>query len=491
MKKVLGTGAIGVGVGALVLLCSYYGMGLATEKMLKKSIVALNQTNGTTVVLQDYKRGWFRSHAELKWSMKVPQSSAPPQGHNTVMIAHSIYTFEMPFDIYHGPVMLVDSKPHFGLGYAQSTARLPAAFAHELNETYDLTTGKLTYAIHILVSYLNNTTIQFLVPTYKLQAKKGDDYFQWLGLQTEIVVSSNKQRLQGDVALEGFSWFKKDIEGILGPVKTEYDMHQVLNEFYIGKVQLDVPALTLFRKAQGGQSPQPLLRIVDAQIHSESDIENGLFATTISAKAKELALGNKSYINDTLNISLKNLDANVLAAMNRKIRDIQHSGHDKKPAAWLLMPDVPALLSKGAQLNMSDFEFTMLDGHVQADVKLSLPNEKMTNPFQLLQKMNGESHLRLSETVVTNWLHDVIKKSMLQKATKPVHTSVEKESQPSPINIADIETQTAAKVAEKKREWTHSGVLILEGQNYLILIKLENGKLTINGHAFSPALLTI
>jgi uncharacterized protein YdgA (DUF945 family) len=340
------------------------------------------------------------------------------------------------------------------------------------------------------VSYLNSTTIQFLVPAYKLEAKKGDDYFQWLGLKTEIVVSSNKQRLQGDVALEGFSWFKKDIEGILGSVKTEYDMHQVLNEFYIGKVQVDVPALTLIRKAQG-QSPQPLFRIVDAQIHSESDIENGLFATTISAKAKEFALGNKSYTNDAMNISLKNLDANVLAAMNRKIRDIQHSGHNKKSAAWLLMPDVPGLLSKGAQLNMSDFEFTMLDGHVQADVQLSLPNEKMTNPFQLLQKINGESHLRISETVVTNWLHDVIKKSMVQKATKLAHTSVEKEAQPSPINIADIETQTAAKVAEKKREWTNSGVLVLEGQDYLILIKLENGKLTINGHAFSPSLLTI
>jgi hypothetical protein len=91
----------------------------------------------------------------------------------------------------------------------------------------------------------------------------------------------------------------------------------------------------------------------------------------------------------------------------------------------------------------------MLDGHVQADVQLSLPNEKMTNPFQLLQKINGESHLRISETVVTNWLHDVIKKSMVQKATKLAHTSVEKEAQPSPINIADIETQTAAKVAEK------------------------------------------
>ncbi len=490
MKKVLGMGAIGVGVGALVLLCSYYGMGLATEKMLKKNITALNQKNGMAVVIQDYKRGWFRSHAELKWSMKSPQSSAPPQGHNTVMIPSTIYTFVMPLDIYHGPVMFVDAKPHFGLGYAQSTARLPAAFAHELKETYDLTAGKLTYAIHILVSYLNNTTIQFFVSTYKLQAKKGNDYFQWLGLQTEIVVSSNKQRLQGDMALEGFSWFKKDIEGIAGPVKTEYDMHQVLNELYIGKVQVDVPTLTLFRKVQG-QSPQPVFRIVGAQIHSESDIKNGLFATTISATAKELALGDRSYTNDALNISLKNLDANVLAAMNRKIRDVQRSGNNQKPAVWLLMPDVPALLSKGAQLTMSDFELTMLDGHVKADVQLSLPNEQMTNPFQLLQKINGESHLRVSETVVTKWLHAVIEKSMLQKATKQAQTSVEKEAQPATLNMADIETKTSAKVAEKKKEWIDSGVLVPDGQDYLILIKLDNGKLTINGHAFSPALLTI
>ncbi len=488
MKKMLGLGAIGVVVGVLVVLGSYYGMGLGTEKILKKNIDVFNQTNGTDVVIQNYHRGWFCSHAELKWSMKVPQSASPPMGHNTTMIPNKVYTFEIPLDIHHGPVMFVDSNLRFGLGYARSKAPLPAAFEQELSEKYDLKSEKLTYSVGIMVSYLNNTTIQFIVPKYKLLAKQGNDYFQWLGFKTDIIVSSNKKRLRGDLTLDGLSWFNNKIQGELGPVKTEYDMKQGLDGLYIGKAKLNLPALEVSTK-EPDQEPQQVLQIVGAQIRTESNIQNGLFNTSLSAKVNQLVLSNKSYMNNVLDISVKNLDAKVLASMNRKVRDMQRSGHSKQPA-WILMPDVPALLSKGAQLSIVDFEVTMPDGHVKADVNLSLPNENMTNPFQLLQKISGESNLRLSETVVTKWLQVAIKKSLLLKAKKQVPVSTEQEGQPA-VNMVDIEEQTTKKVAEKTREWIDAGILVQKGQDYLVLVKLAKGKLLINGHPFSPALLAI
>ncbi len=76
---------IGLSIAVVVLLGSYYGMGVATEKALKKNIDVLNQSNGAVVTVQHYQRGWFRSHAELQWTIKIPQNCAsygdgPAQG---------------------------------------------------------------------------------------------------------------------------------------------------------------------------------------------------------------------------------------------------------------------------------------------------------------------------------------------------------------------------------------------------------------------------
>lgn len=500
MKKWLRLLAVFV-VLVIVLLGGYYAMGVGTEMTLKRNISLLNRSNGqvndsVAVAIESYQRGWFNSHATLKWTLTVPDSTSTDMLHRTVMTPHKVYTFEVPLDIHHGPVMWADSKLLMGLGYARTHMGLPAGYEKELDKVYNLKSARLTYDINILVSFLNKTTIQLKVPNYKLLAKKGSDYFQWLGLKTEIEVSGNKQRLQGNLALDGFSWLKNGIQGTLGAVTGDYDIHQELGSLYVGKAQISLPSLVVSTR------DQEILRIINAQLSSESDIQKGLFHSSISASLSNLAWSDRVYSNGALDISFKNFDADVLAAINRKLNEAQRISQSSQSMVWSLLPDLPALLSKGAQLNMSNFTFSMPDGHVKADASLSLPNEVMTNPFQLLQKINGISHLRISPSVITNWMQTMMRHTVQIKMQKQVlnQAAIQAQAaaggviqdQPLPsLDNAAIEDQVTARVSEKMHEWIDSGVLVQDGEDYLIIFKLINGKLFINGHPFSPALLTI
>ena len=487
MKKTLSLGIIGAGVGIVLFLGSYYGMGIATERVLKKNIEALSQSNGIALELQNYHRGWFQSQAILKWTMKTAQSVTPPLGHHTVMLPRKEYLFDIPLNIYHGPAIVTGSKFRFGLGYAKAQIALPNAFVQELSAEYVVPTNKLLATMEVMVSYLNKINTKFLVPNYALHAKNGVDYLQWQKLKSNITVALNKQQVQGVLSLHGFAWSKQDMEGILSSARTTYDMQQGLYGLYVGTAKLDLPSLLVTQKLKD-QPAQSVLRLVGAHLRTASSIQNALFDTSISLKIKELGLPGKEYLNNVLNVSFKNLDANTLASMNRKLAELQRPGHTNQPVTWVLIADLPALLSKGAQLTVDNFEITTHEGDVKAKVYLNLPKEAMNNPFQLLQKINGESHFRVSKVILNNWLQTMIKRSLLQKEAKQIASTSEGNQ---PILPRDINAETSARTNEKIKEWVDAGVLVQEEQDYLILMTLTNGKLLINGHPFSPALLTI
>lgn len=494
MKKWISLGVVFL----LILLCGYYGMGIGTERTLKKNIDVLNQSNEIVVSLERYQRGWFRSQADLKWTIKVPQSKSDQITQRTVFKTTKTFTFEIPVEIYHGPIMWVHSKLLFGLGFAHASAKLPAEYEKKLAENYNFQPGKFKYSINVLINYLNNATIQLSVPQYVLRAKQGENFFQWLGMGTSIVVSGDKQRMQGDFYLKGFSWKDQGVKGILGPVKADYDMRQALTNLYTGTAQLKFSSMVIFKQ------DETILRISNAQIQSDSDIQNGLFNSTFSANLNQLVIWNKIYSRNILDLSFKNLDASVLALMNRKLGELQHSNPnntDKQKLFWTLIPDLPALLSKGAQMKIDNFETNLPNGHIKVDLALNLPNENLTNPLQLVQKIDGESHIRISQTVLSQWIENNMRKLMTAKMQKQAlnremqavgsEPAKDQNTHAPALKIDDAAALATTKAKEKIKEWTDSKILVQEGTDYLILLKLMNGKLFINGHVFDPSLLTI
>ena len=57
MKKIAGLAVF----LAVLILGSYYGTGIVTERTLKKNIALLDHSNGWAFEMAEYKRGFYRS----------------------------------------------------------------------------------------------------------------------------------------------------------------------------------------------------------------------------------------------------------------------------------------------------------------------------------------------------------------------------------------------------------------------------------------------
>ena len=69
MKKLAGL----IIILAVLILGGYYGMGVLTERTIKKNIEVINQSNGLFAQIEQYNRGWFSSDAKIKWRLHVPE----------------------------------------------------------------------------------------------------------------------------------------------------------------------------------------------------------------------------------------------------------------------------------------------------------------------------------------------------------------------------------------------------------------------------------
>src|SRR5688500_11452332 len=99
MKKLTGL----VLILAVLILGGYYGMGVITERTIKKNIAVINQTNGLYADIEQYNRGWFSSDAKVKWRLHVPERIVKNDDGTSRTVAAQDYNVAMSMKVYHGP----------------------------------------------------------------------------------------------------------------------------------------------------------------------------------------------------------------------------------------------------------------------------------------------------------------------------------------------------------------------------------------------------
>ena len=462
MKKLVGLGV----VIATLILGGYYGMGVITERTLKKNIVMINQSNGLTIEVVKYDRGWCHSKALLNWSMHIPARTVTNDSGQTTTAPAQDYQMQMPLDIDHGPMMIVDSKPLFGLGFARSEIVLPKPYAEQFASTFTAQSTQPVLHLGVFVSYLNDSTLRMRLPTFKLISKDGNSQFEWLGMSSDINISSGGNNVNGHVAFEGINWLKDQVNAALGHVTSDYDLHRTNLDLYLGNANLTLPSLHV---TQGDKS---LLDVEKLNVHSSSDIKEGLFNSNFKATLSKLLTNDKIYGPALLDVSIQNLDAAVLAKMNDQANAMQQ-GSDVQPNQVMLslMPELPKLLSKGAKFEVSELSLAMPEGIIKGTLVVSLPSSGVDNPFQLIQKIQGQGKFVFSAAVMKQLVSDSIKHKLQQK-------------EPG-VLAQDIDQQASAQLAAM----VQSGLLSLQGSDYVIEFKLAEGQLSVNAKPFNSAMM--
>lgn len=313
MKKLTGL----VIILAVLILGGYYGMGILTERTVKKTVEVINQSNGLFADIQQYKRGWFCSDALVKWRLHVPERVVKDDDGKLQTTPAQDYQMEMPIKIYHGPIIYANKQLRFGMGFAQTVFPFPEKYNQQFNELFSQDSEKPQLDLSIFVNYLNKSTVELSIPSFKLTAKDGNGKFNWMGMDSTTSMSSNLDKVEGEIEFDGAEFSKDDTKLSLGKVISEYDLHKTTTGLYLGQASFSLPSLAVVVK------DQKMFEISELTLSSSSDIDDNLFSTHFSAALKSLFANGQNYGPGEVEMSLRNLDAEVLAKINEQANAMQ------------------------------------------------------------------------------------------------------------------------------------------------------------------------
>lgn len=488
MKKFIGV----VVILAAIFLGSYYGMGIVTERTLKKNLAMVNQSNGLYVDIEQYNRGWFKSVALLNWRLHIPARVEKNSDGQQVSIPEKDYNLQMPLTIAHGPVILANATVLFGLGYAYTDLNLPKVYAEQFDKQYSDASIKPRLNISVFVNYFNNCRLHINAPAFNLVDKQGKSQFQWLGLDSDVSISSKMTHVDGSVTIDGMSLVKDNVKAVLGKTVSDYDLNRAENGLYLGDANLSFPSLVVTR------DDMKVFEVEQLDLHSSSNVRNGLFSSDFKSELEKMITGGKVYGPGALEVSINKLDAQVLAQINEQITMIQQgSDQDRQQALLSLLPELPKLVSKGAEFEISKFSLVMPEGVINGDLKISLPSDNTANPFQLIQKIQGKGNVRVAAAVLKTLVKDSVKQKML---SQPPATTVVQNDVPAtagtvviqtqtPVNPQDMEQQAATQADEKISSLVKAGLLSVQGTDYVLKLKLSQGQLSVNDRPFNPGMM--
>lgn len=483
MKKIIGL----VTILAVALLGGYYITGVLTEKTLKKNIATINDPNGLGTNFTEYQRGWFKSTAVLDATLHIPARTVKNAQGQPEIIAEQNLHLPIPMTINHGPIIIADDGIHFGIGYARSVITIPADYQAQFDAMFAPSSEKPKFDISIFVNYLTRSTVQFGVPPFKAITKENNINFDWKGIESASVLSPNMDKLIGNLDFNGVHTFKaKEFDVDLGEVDIEYDMKKVASGIFLGPASFYLDSFVMTVKGE------KTFQISDLSIKNDSGIKDGLFYAKLDFSLDKIDSKEKSYGPGEFSITIKNLDAPALLKIHQQAMAMQQAEESQRQQyAMSMIPELPALLSKGPELEVSKFEFTMPEGSIEGHLKFSIPKEENSNPLQMMQKLEGDGKISMPVAVLKMLMTQSVKQKLAAQPNteQALMEQLQKDGTASADSAKTTEQQAATTVDSRIANLVKSGAIVQDGTNYLIEFELKEGKLTVNGKPFSPAMM--
>jgi len=471
------------------------------KRQLKRNIEVVNQSTALTVKIAQYTRHWFHSSAVIDVLIHVPeQVETNKEGKSDTTPAQD-YTMNVPVTIYHGPVIYTGSHVSFGLGYAESDLNLPKELVEKLSPYLSAESTSPKLKLSVFVDYTNKSRFQVEVPAFKLLAKESKDELEWLGMVGDINVSSDLKKISGDITLDGINIIKDKIKGVLGKVTSDYSLHKTEDNLYLGQAGVSIPSLVVT------QEDHPLFAVTQLKARTENGVENGLFESTSKMSLDKVVANDKTYGPGLLEISIKNIDAKVLARLNTQVNKMQRtSGAERQQTMFAMLPEIPKLLAQGPRFEISTLKLTVPDGDIDGHFTIALPKTDAVNPFQIMQKIEGDGKFQVPAAIVKRAFIESLKQKATAQASlqsavmaqmnddksmpevKATATAaVATPAAPDAVNQDAVVQQATAEADKKLTALVEAKVLVQDGQNILLEFHLAQGKLTLNGHPFDPA----
>jgi|GEM_PF-6496450 len=447
---------------AILILVSYYIMGRIVESTLNKNIKALPKTPMLTLKLNKYDRGWFSSQAALTLIMHLPEQRSANSSGQAQLTPPLDMDLSFPLIINHGPIIMTEAGIRFGMGH--------------------VTTQPETH-YNVLVDYSNHTRMRYTFPSLEINTRMGPEnlHFEFKGITATLGLSPTVDSVVGKIAVHGLNGLVKNVVFNMSEIVNNFNVSRREGWLWIGRNHLTIPSIEF---SEGNH--QFVLEALDFSL--ATDITNDLLNADYNMSLQKLTVENKTWGPGVIKLQVKNLDPAAMARVNQASWNLVQNTAHRELFAITLISEYSNLMSKGAELNLSELNLTFPEGKITGNLTLSLPKgDAGGNPEKMMQKAVGNGQFRASIAVIKSLMVEAIQRNLERQqaqivAQEPNAASVAQVSV-DPVNTHD---QAVAQTDQILQEYINKGILKIDGSDYVMIIKLENQQLMINGQVVGP-----
>jgi len=477
MKKLIGL----VVIVAVLVLGSYFGFGMVTEYKIRDSVKVLNAVDNMYAEVKDYNRGLFHATAEVEWNVNVPERVVKSATGGTSMVPAKEYKFTMPLKVSHGPVIFSDAGIKFGLGYGRTDIDLPSKFQEQFDALFTKDSSKPQLDLSVFVNYLAKTRFKAEVPAFQLVGKQGNGKLDWKGMDSSVRMNSDLSSVDGSINLNGMEFSRDTTTVTMEAVTTTYELAKSAYGLFTGTAEVNFPSLMVMDK------DKKLFALESLAVDSSSDVSGDVLNSHVNLSLNALFVNNETFGPANIEMAVRNLDAEAMGKINALSQDIQSDDKAKKQRAMMsMMAEVPNLLSKGPQLEISQLEVRLPQGQVSGNLYVSVPQSEKPNIMTLMQGISGKAHLEVPKAVAQWLIADSMKEAMMKNQLQQMMAQQQNDGT---LQMSEV-MQQAKDLADKRiSAMVSSGMVSEKGDMLVVDVIYEQSKLTVNGKPFNPAMM--
>lgn len=454
----------------VLVLIIYDLMGLMVQNTLGNIINKIPKNPIMTTKIDKFQHGWFSSKALWIFKMHIPAQTITDK--NGVPKTEPPLDFEMtlPITIKHGPIIFTNDGIRFGIG--------------------TITTQPETH-YGAFINYLNRIIIEYNLPSFGTHVKEVSNneefQFNWMGLSALLSISSNIDKLDSYLKLYGIDGSGNNSVFKIGEITYSFNSKRIQEWLWIGKSHFNISSISVTSNNQN------ILDLQEFDFILSSDIKNEALNFYCKLSLQKLLANNQNYSPAILKLSLKNLDPEIMAKLNKQTFNMLQTS-DSHLVGLSLATELPKLLSKGSVLELSEMTINLPEGKIVGNFKISLPKTEINDLSKAMQQAHGQGYFKAPTTIVKELMTSSIKSNLSNVSQQIEQTSPTQDvSAQSPANptsrTPDLDEEAKKQTNQILKKLVEKGFLKIKDKDYVLQFKLENQQLIVNGKLFTPDML--
>lgn len=485
----------------VVIAALPFAMGFVAKNKFIDFVHNIDKTPNVQVEVKDYRRGYRQSSADLVVTLSehaLRKKGAKPGGDMQFTFHHIIK---------HGPLLFENNKMHWGYALSQGRFEVDSDIKQQLSSLLPAGQTLPQLKTHALFTLAGGVNVTLAVPAFTLE-KKGEGTFAWEGMTATWNYSRGMNKMNGDLLLDKLHITTPMMQLQQDKVSVTYDQRQA-EGLWVGTADMNYPQLQVMVNGQ------PRLSVKNFTLQSESNIAQKLLGMTLNLTVDKWQFEDALYGPGKFVLAINKLDAATLIKIKDQLEaadDASMSQQQRQLMLMSMLPMLPALLDKGAEVQVHTLNLTTPEGLLRANAKVTLmppaDNAPAKGMFAMIKRVQAQANLEVPAALVKKYLHSSSRSAIARqqriKAIMAKHKQQAQQKQnqavaanstaaqtpaavPQPVTLtpAQIDQQAAEQTQQKIAKWLSGGLLIQEGEIYKVNIKFNNGQLIVNGKDMS------